>query len=350
SDEHNYDFEPEDSASTRKVSYKRLAALSAIIAASLVVWIAAKDILLLTMVEKGNIHTVRALIIAGANVNAKDYMGNDPFMIAAGNSDKEIMKVLLDAGATVSVAAMPGSQKSDPSVPGMLLIEGGNLKMGGAEGYVIEQPVHDVRIDSFYLDETEVTNAQFAQFVEVTSYVTDAEKADSEVDWKTYVSPERLNHPVVCISWNDANAYAKWAGKRLPTEAEWEYAARGGSLGLRYPWGGDSPEELCNFGRFGSETGIADFPTKSVESYEPNGYGIYDMSGNVWEWCSDWYDPIYYRNSPQKDPQGPPSGKTRVLRGGSWYSNLNTIRVAARNSDIPEGYQYDYGFRCAKSK
>jgi eukaryotic-like serine/threonine-protein kinase len=244
--------------------------------------------------------------------------------------------------------AQAGSQKIDSSAPGMLLIKGGWLKMGTLEGYDYEQPMHEVYVDSFYIDETEVTNEQFEKFVLATGHKTEAEIVGNEENsWKAYATPERKNHPVVLVSWDDAAAYAKWAGKRLPTEAEWEYAARGGLIGQKYPWGDDPPPRHANFGR-GRKPGTP--PTEPVKSYEPNGYGLYDMAGNVSEWCQDWFDPKYYSSSPERNPAGPSTGQSRVIRGGSWYTDFNQIRVSSRISELPGGYEYDRGFRCAKSR
>jgi eukaryotic-like serine/threonine-protein kinase len=243
--------------------------------------------------------------------------------------------------------AEPGSQTA-PSDKGMVLIQGGWLRMGSLEGYEFEQPVHEVLVDSFYMDEMEVTNEQFRRFVEETGYISDAENSGNKKNnWKTFASPDRNNHPVVLVSWNDANAYAKWAGKRLPTEAEWEYAARGGLVGMRYPWGDEPPPRRANFDR---GRRVQTPPTEPVKSYEPNGYGLYDMAGNVSEWCQDWYDPDYYRNSPERNPGGPSTGESRVIRGGSWYTDFNQLRTAGRISEFPGGYEYDRGFRCAKSQ
>jgi serine/threonine-protein kinase len=251
--------------------------------------------------------------------------------------------------------APPGSQESVADAPDMVLIKGGYLKMGSFDGYENEQPVHQVLIDDFYMDKTLVTNSQFEKFVNATHYRTDAEKAQEEYDWRTYATSERMDHPVVNISWNDANEYAKWAKKRLPTEAEWEYAARGGMVEKKYPWGDDTPQQKqAAFGHSDDAgsilTGESSLPTEPVKSHDPNGYGLYNMAGNVWEWCQDWYDKSYYFSSPPSNPPGPPKGQARVLRGGSWYTDFTKIRVSTRNSDAQDGRQYDYGFRCAKSK
>ncbi len=254
------------------------------------------------------------------------------------------------------VPAPPGSQEIDKEFPGMLLIKGGWMKMGSEDGEEDERPIHEVQISSFYMDVAPVTNAQFQQFVNETKYITDAEKASNDDDWQRYASSDRSDHPVVCISWNDAMTYAKWAGKRLPTEAEWEYAARGGLIGARYPWGNDEASKHANFGKPKPAEG-APRPTKPIKSYAPNGYGLYDMAGNVWQWCNDWGGkypasppPNSPPNPPEINPQGPTKGEAKVLRGGSWYTVVNRIRVSARSGDTSEGSDYDIGFRCAKSK
>ena len=184
--------------------------------------------------------------------------------------------------------------------------------------------------------------------IESTGLFTDAEKAGNERrSWRVYATADRANHPVVSVSWNDAAAYAKWAGKRLPTEAEWEYSARGGLIAKKYPWGDEPPQRRANFG-YGKRADIP--PTEPVKSYEVNGYGLYNMAGNVSEWCQDWYDSKYYRISPERNPSGPSTGDARLIRGGSWYTDFNQIRIGPRISEFPEGYEYDRGFRCAKSK
>jgi sulfatase modifying factor 1 len=256
-----------------------------------------------------------------------------------------------------------------------------------------ETPVHKVELGDFYLDATTVTNAQFADFIKATSYVTEAEElgvsavfhlafqgnaADvvNRVDgapwwiavrganWRRPEGPgsdleTRQDHPVVHVTWNDAQAYAAWAGKRLPSEAEWEYAARGGLDGARFPWGDDlipRGEWLCNIwqGKFPTQNTEEDgfLTTAPVRSFRPNGFGLYQMAGNVWEWCADWFDGGYYDVSPAQDPRGPDSGQARVIRGGSYLchdSYCYRYRVAARSSNTPDSATANMGFRCANS-
>jgi formylglycine-generating enzyme required for sulfatase activity len=263
----------------------------------------------------------------------------------------------------------------------MVLIPAGEFQMGDPfnEGDSDERPVHTVYLDAFYIDKYEVTNERFKRFVAETGYVTDAEKrgwswvwTGEEVkqvkgaDWRHPEGPgsdisNRMDHPVVHVSWNDAMAYARWAGKRLPTEAEWEKAARGGLVGKRYVWGDEMPPRQL-VGNFADETAKRKYPgwvivegyddgyaeTAPVGSFAPNGYGLYDMAGNVWEWCADWYDENYYSRSPRRNPRGPDSGSYRVLRGGSWNSNPDILRAATRNYSAPLNTYFLVGFRCAQ--
>ncbi|MFC4100198.1 formylglycine-generating enzyme family protein [Paenibacillus xanthanilyticus] len=279
---------------------------------------------------------------------------------------------------------------------GMVLLPGGEFRMGTDDKDVFpldgEGPSRLVTVDPFYIDETAVTNAQFQAFVDATGYVTEAEQfgwsfvfhlfvperlrpsVTSVVQsapwwwsvegtyWRAPEGPgtsieDRLEHPAVHISWHDASAYAKWAGKRLPTEAEWEYAARGGLDGRRYPWGDEltpDGEHRCNIwqGTFPrvneAEDGYAG--TAPARSFEPNGYGLYNMAGNVWEWCSDWFSPEYHRSGESVNPRGVAAGATRTLKGGSYLchrSYCNRYRVAARTSNTPDSSTGHMGFRCA---
>jgi len=220
----------------------------------------------------------------------------------------------------------PGTNASD-----MVYLQGGDFLMGDDSGKTSERPVHTVTLSPFYIDACEVTVRQYAVFLEETGRETPA-----------FWHPEldRPDDPVVGVSWYDAAAYAAWAGKRLPTEAEWEFAARGGKPGTTFPWGDDPDRKHANF----SSPGIA-----PVKRFEPNGYGIYDMAGNVWEWCSDWYDETYYQVSPGGNPKGPVTGAFKILRGGAWYSNEEQVRTANRYYALPDSSSFHNGFRCVKS-
>jgi sulfatase modifying factor 1 len=245
-----------------------------------------------------------------------------------------------------------------------------------AEGDACELPVHEVWLTPFELDATAVTQDEFATFVAATGYVTDAERYGSSavfhllveddadvvgpvagtpwwinVRGATWRSPAgHGDHPVVHVSWNDAQAYAAWAGKRLPTEAEWEYAARGGIDGKRFPWG-DELHDDCNIFR-GSFPDRPSGPVGTVAAHHgrANGLGLYNTVGNVWEWCADWFSLVYYARSPRDDPPGPAAGRERVIRGGSYLchdSYCRRYRVAARTGNTPDSSAGNVGFRCA---
>jgi formylglycine-generating enzyme required for sulfatase activity len=258
----------------------------------------------------------------------------------------------------------------------MVRIEGGEFLMGADDAFPFEGPVHRVRVNTFWIDETEVTNRQFAEFVTATGYVTESEKQSSSAvfdpakrdwelvdgaDWRHPAGPgssidNMEDHPVVHVSWDDATAYANWARKRLPTEAEWEYAARGGLEQAKFPWG----NELTPNGSYRANVWQGEFPLEDshrdgfasfgpVKRFPPNGYGLYDTGGNVWEWVADWYDPDYYRQSPTDNPQGPRIGTQRVQRGGSWMCSENYCqgyRVAARQKTETDSALNNLGFRC----
>ncbi|MEK7399599.1 MAG: SUMF1/EgtB/PvdO family nonheme iron enzyme [Candidatus Poribacteria bacterium] len=220
----------------------------------------------------------------------------------------------------------------------MVLIPAGEFQMGSNDGENDEKPVHAVYLNAFYMDKYEVTNTQYGKFMKESKH--EAPKYWNDSSFNT------PNHPVVGVSWNDAKAYAEWAGKRLPTEAEWEKAARGGLVGKLYPWGDTLTHDDANYNGTGGKD-IWKY-TSPVGSFAPNGYGLYDMAGNVWEWCADWYDSNYYSNSPKSNPAGPSSGELRVLRGGSWSDNLvNALRVAFRYYVNPLYYS-SIGFRCVQ--
>lgn len=287
-------------------------------------------------------------------------------------------------------------RKSSALAEEMMLIPSETFLMGtdSREGFPLdgEGPIRSVTVDSFLIDACAVTNSQFREFVTDTGYITEAEQYGWSFVFYQFVSEEtanqvssvvqgtpwwwmvrgacwkhpegpdsnilsRLDHPVVHVSWNDANAYCSWAGKRLPTEAEWEYAARGGLFQKRYPWGDQllpNGEHYCNIwqGEFPNVNTAADGykGTAPAKSFPPNGYGLYNVSGNVWEWCADWFSPNYHLHDSKDNPKGPLQGESRVIRGGSYMchdSYCNRYRVAARTSNTPDSSTGHMGFRCA---
>ncbi len=231
----------------------------------------------------------------------------------------------------------------------MVYVPAGEFLMGSDEGYDDEKPVHDVYLDAYWIDRTEVTNAQYRQCVEGGA-------CPEPECW----GDDRFNgpdHPVVCVSWEDAVAYCQWAGARLPTEAEWEKAARG-TDGREYPWGDTFDGTRLNYCDANCEfehkdTGVDDgyAQTAPVGSYPAGAspYGALDMAGNVWEWVANWYAEGYYGRSPERNPTGPESGEARVLRGGSWLNYSSRARCAYRNRDIPDDGFSSSGFRCGLS-
>jgi formylglycine-generating enzyme required for sulfatase activity len=278
----------------------------------------------------------------------------------------------------------------------MVPIAGGTFRMGNhfGDGYDAdgETPVHDVKVDAFEISPVTVTNILFGEFVTQTGYRTEAEKygwsfvfggflpdrfpqTQGVVDapwWRqvfgaSWAHPEgpqsdiasRGNHPVTHVSWNDALAFCQWSGTRLPSEAEWEFAARGGSETSHFPWGA----RLIPDGKHRMNVWQGTFPdwnrgadgysgTAPVEAYSPNGYGLYNMTGNVWEWCADWFDPCYYGRSPVENPVGPDAGTARVMRGGSYLchkSYCNRYRVDSRSSNTPDSSAGNIGFRVVRS-
>lgn len=345
-----------------------------------------------------------------------------------------MLPVLVVLGFLAAYGAVAGwhlvrrsAEDNKPASDGMVWISGGEFTMGTDSelGWPDEKPAHRVRVAGFWMDETEVTNDQFAAFVAATGYVTTAERAPSAeeilaqlppgtpapspeslvpgslvfvppdgpvalhdysqwwqwtpgADWRHPEGPDsdlagRKDHPVVHVSWDDAAAYARWAGKRLPTEAEWEFAARGGLVAQPYVWG-DAPPGAQ--GTWQANLWQGDFPqgntaedryprTAPVRSFQPNGYGLYDMAGNVWEWCGDWYDRELYRRRATAelviDPAGPDASRDdaqpyqhqRVQRGGSFLcsdSYCSRYRPSARHGCSPDTGMSHVGFRCVRSE
>jgi formylglycine-generating enzyme required for sulfatase activity len=200
-----------------------------------------------------------------------------------------------------------------------------------------EKPLHTVYLDAFWIDQTEVTNAMYAKCVQ------DA-KCSQPGSTTHYNDSKYTNHPIVYVSWNDAKIYCEWAGRRLPTEAEWEKAARG-TDGRIFPWGNKLPDNnLVNYnGDIGDTTEVGKYPNGASP------YGALDMAGNVAEWSSDWYSNTYYQSSPSSNPLGPGSGQYRVLRGGSWDADAYAVRSAKREMFGPTAGGDTFGFRCAMS-
>lgn len=362
--------------------------------------------------------SIHVLIFFSCNNNAKD---ND--LTSATQKDSTVSCMAVPSRFQKVAADSSISFNGGTSVKGMVLIKNGSFMMGGdnSEASADELPKHEVEVSSFWIDVTEVTNAEFQKFVKATHYITTAEKIpdwdemkkslppgtpkppDSMLvaaslvfhptsgpvnlndysqwwrwvkgaDWKHPEGPGsniigKENYPVVQVSWYDAMAYCKWAGKRLPTEAEWEFAARGGLENHIYPWG----NEPINVGNAKANSWGGKFPyfnddkdgfvgVAPVKSYKPNRYGLYDMAGNVWEWCSDWYDADYYQsfgNAVAINPKGPrksndpmdPYAAKKCLRGGSFLCNdayCSGYRIARRMKSSPDTGLEHTGFRCVK--
>ncbi len=287
---------------------------------------------------------------------------------------------------------------SQGSTDGMVKLDSARFLMGteAEEGFPAdgEGPIREVTLDGFWIDAYPVTNARFREFVNATAFKTEAERfgwsfvfhnqlppeqyrelvADTVAghewwckvqgaDWAHPVGPDssigdRPDYPVTHISWNDAIAFAGWAGKRLPTEAEWEAAARGGLEQKTYAWG----DELTPDGRHMCNIWQGEFPANDtaedgfagpcpVDAFPANGFGIYSVAGNVWEWCQDWFHPAYHVTATTVNPAGPPAGSSRLMRGGSFLchrSYCNRYRVAARTSNTPDSSTINLGFRCAR--
>ena len=233
----------------------------------------------------------------------------------------------------------------------MVLIPAGEFQMGSDKGEGDEKPVHTVYLDAFYIDTHEVTVGEYKQFVAATNHraLPNSVSRTSPTD----------RHPVVEVSWRDAMAYAQWAGKRLPTEAEWEKAARGGLIGQVYPWGNASDSTKANYNKR-TKSGTHDRRTTPIGMYPANDYGLYDMSGNVAEWCLDTYRRKFYTDAPRRNPiagaknvqqvitNAAVSKARRVVRGGSWSFNAKSVRVANRLAEKPSLLSSDVGFRCVR--
>ncbi len=247
---------------------------------------------------------------------------------------------------TVTFTPTPsiGSSWSRPA-DGMLMmfVPAGEFTMGSENGSNDERPIHTVTLDAYWIDRTEVTNKMYSLCVQAGA-CQPPKQTESYTRSSYYGNSEYDDYPVIYVDWNMAKTYCDWAGARLPTEAEWEKAARG-TDGRTYPWGEDIDCNKANY--YGCVRN-----TIKVGSYDygKSPYGVFDMAGNVWEWVADWYDSNYYANSPSSNPQGPASGQyRRVLRGGAWLDYNNLARSADRSRDYPSNTSYDFGFRCSRS-
>ncbi len=244
----------------------------------------------------------------------------------------------LDKSAMGEAKQEPGAQAQE--MP-MVLVPAGEFIMGSQAGDPDEQPAHRVYLDAYYMDKFEVTVGMYDAFLKAAGM-------DPPPDWEIMNKAQHQRRPVVNVDWADAATYCKWAGKRLPTEAEWEKAARG-TDGRTYPWGNDPPTRLhANYGKEKWNDHGALVPVGALDDGK-SPYGIYDMAGNVWEWTSDWYDKSYYRNSPAQNPKGAASGETKVVRGGSWFKVPQDLRSASRVDGKRSGRLSGNGFRCAKT-
>lgn len=307
-------------------------------------------------------------------------------------ASRNLSKHKKNKGREQTILSSPSVRFSDHLVK----IPAGSFLMGTEDktGFPVdgEGPVREIEVSSFYMDRTAVTNEAFATFIQETAYITDAEqygwsfvfhlfapkqvreeaKRAMQTPWWLAVEgakwdqPEganstihdRLDHPVIHISWNDALAYCKWAGKRLPTEAEWEYAARGGLVQQKYAWGNEltpDGQHMCNIwqGDFPYKNTAEDgyIATAPAQSFLPNGYGLYNVAGNVWEWCYDWFS-RQHDVTITKNPTGPDSGDAKVMRGGSYLchrSYCNRYRVAARTANTMDSSTGNMGFRCVSN-
>lgn len=251
-----------------------------------------------------------------------------------------VFRMLIIALTCCFSPSILGQAQMETPPSGMVLISGGTFLMGSnANEHASFYPGHLVTIFSFYMDEREVTNKEYYDFCIETGH-----KLPEFWDMEIYKSGSDFpDHPVVGVTQSDASSYADYAKKRLPTEAEWEYAARGGLEFISFPYGEKANHAEARFNDPEAEKG----PVKTM-SYNPNGFGLYDMSGNVWEWVSDWFDPEYYHGSPEDNPRGPLTGTFRVIRGGGWHSGGGCTSVFYRNGLPQHWVDFAGGFRCVK--
>ncbi len=341
---------------------------------------------------QGNIAIVTGLIGAKADVNHQSHDGTTALLAATLPGHLKVVKALVEAGADVSKTNTAGvtarfiAEKKGhveiakllaPPIPeGMVEISAGSFNMGldpstaraelERQGYKGENeefinnasPIHVVALNEFFIDKYEVTASQFAEFLNATGqreYLNDERQNVIGSAGKYHARSGLSNHPANSVTWHEAKKFCEWKGKRLPTEAEWEKAARGGQSTM-YLWGDRFDGKQANFcdrhcGRKWAHKDYDDgyATTAPVGSFPPNNYGLYDMAGNVHEWVSDWYAMDYYKNSPSQNPKGPSSGEDKVLHGGAWSSFPPALRSANRYFLTPASRKLYLGFRCAKT-
>ena len=311
-------------------------------------------------------------------------------------SEERVAEALTGSRATEEGGNTAQPTVASPALNGVFVsVPAGSFTMGSEESAYPadgEGPIRQVSLGAFEISATAVTNAEFGDFVAASGWVTESEREGSSfvfggllpddfpptqgvaaapwwrlVEGANWQHPEgaqssvadRMDHPVVHVTWEDAVAFCQWAGARLPTEAEWECAARGGIEGKRYPWGDerepDGQHRMNVFqGDFPSRNTAADgyAGTAPVDSYEPNGFGLFNTCGNVWEWCADFFDPAFHLTGPRQDPCGPPRGTHRVMRGGSYLCHESycwRYRVSARSANTAQSSAGNIGFRVARS-
>jgi len=265
---------------------------------------------------------------------------------------------------TLILSAVSFAGDAVKSEAGFITVPAGCFQMGNgfSDAYHLEKPVHEVCLDGFSIAKYDVTVSDFSLFVEESGYVTQAENSggcyvhdgvswsmNPAASWRNPGFTQTVSHPVVCVTWNDAVQYAAWlSGKdkksyHLPSEAQWEYAARGGGRFERYA-GGNDVDALAWYSVNANGT------THPVGQKKPNSLGLYDMSGNVWQWNADWYSQSYYRQSPRDNPKGSPEGIKKVFRGGSWFYDARGVRASYRDF-APKDYRSSYlGFRLVQSR
>ncbi len=264
---------------------------------------------------------------------------------------QEIATSTMPAVTSTPAIAAGTSRQSETDGMIQLYIPTGKFPMGTQSGgdWIGEDelPLHDVYLDDFWMDQTEITNAEYQKCISAGE-CTPPHSIESETRKSYFDNPEFADYPVIQVDWEQAAAYCRWAGRRLPTEAEWEKAARG-DTGRIYPW--EVNEVGPYFANFDMDDNWPNADTSQAGSI-PAGtspYQVMDMAGNVYEWVADWYDAAYYSQSPAENPTGPAEGSSRVIRGGAWSSDALFIRSASRLPYYPDGFSNDIGFRCAQS-